>query len=76
MAVTFVLDAYAARSCPLKTVHAFTPALVAPSLERVAPPWFHDADAVEAEVVGGLAASGDELTDRSNPIESEAPAEG
>lgn len=56
--MAFVLDAYAARSCPLKTVHAFTPALVAPSLERPVPMFFHDADAVEADVVARLVASG------------------
>ncbi len=44
----FVLDAYAARSCPLKTVHAFTPELIAPSLTRPTPRWFHNADEVES----------------------------
>ena len=29
----FVLDAYAARSCELKTANAFTPGLTAPSVE-------------------------------------------
>lgn len=51
----FVLDAYAARSCPLKTVNAFTPSLVAPSLERPNPPFFRDADAIEADIVSHLA---------------------
>nr|NLI50529.1 TM0106 family RecB-like putative nuclease [Propionibacterium sp.] len=50
----FVLDAYAARSCPLKTFHAFTPGLRAPTREVPPPPFFHDADAIEAEVFGTL----------------------
>lgn len=50
----FVLDAYAARSCPLKTVHAFTPGLQRPARTFVPPPFFHDADAIEAEVFGVL----------------------
>ena len=61
--MSFVLDAYAARSCPLKTVNAFNPMLVAPSLERSTPSFFHDAEAVEAEVVAALAASGASLVD-------------
>ncbi len=61
--MTFVLDAYAARSCPLKTAHAFTPALVAPTRERPNPAFFHDADAIEADVLGRLAGSGVSLVD-------------
>ena len=61
--MSFVLDAYAARSCPLKTVNAFNPMLVAHSLERSTPSFFHDAEAVEAEVVAALAASGASLVD-------------
>ncbi len=53
----FVLDSYSARSCPLKTVYRFTPGLE-PPLERLPdPPFFHDADAIEAEVLGALAAT-------------------
>lgn len=52
----FVLDAYAARSCELKTANAFTPGLTAPSVEFRPPPFFHDADAVEADVFGRLRA--------------------
>lgn len=61
--MTFVLDAYAARSCPLKTVHAFTPHLVAPSGPRPDPPFFHDADAVETAVLDQLAASDARVVD-------------
>ena len=50
----FVLDAYAARSCPLKTVHAFTPGLQAPPRRLAPPPFFHDADAVEGDVFAHL----------------------
>lgn len=53
--MSFVLDAYAARSCPLKTVNSFTPNLVAPSLERPDPPFFRDAGAIEASVFAALA---------------------
>ena len=52
--MSFTLDAYAARSCPLKTVNLFTPNLVAPSLERPDPPFFRDADAIEAEVMAAV----------------------
>lgn len=55
--MNFTLDAYAARSCPLKTVNAFSPGLVAPTVERPVPPFFRDAAAVEAEVFGQLAAA-------------------
>ena len=61
--MTFVLDAYAARSCPLKTVNAFTPHLVAPSLTRPNPPFFHDAEAVEAAVVARLVAGSATVAD-------------
>lgn len=60
---SFVLDAYAARSCPLKTVNSFNPTLVAPSIERPTPLFFHDADAIESDVVARLAASGVSLVD-------------
>ncbi len=52
--MTFVLDAYAARSCPLKTVNAFTPGLVAPSLTRATPSFFHDPQEVEVEVLAAI----------------------
>lgn len=52
--MAFVLDAYAARSCPLKTVNAFTPNLVAPSLTRATPSFFHDPDEVEGEIVAAM----------------------
>ncbi len=48
--MSFVLDAYAARSCPLKTVNAFTPGLERPTVERVDPPFFRDSAAIEASV--------------------------
>ena len=47
----FVLDAYAARSCPLKTVYRFTPGLEPPRDRLPDPPFFHDADAIEASVM-------------------------
>lgn len=59
----FVLDAYAARSCPLKTVNAFTPGLVAPSLTRATPSFFHDPEEVEAEVLAALRAGDVTITD-------------
>lgn len=49
--MSFVLDAYAARSCPLKTINAFTPSLVAPSLTPPTPAFFRDSEAIEAEVI-------------------------
>jgi predicted RecB family nuclease len=52
----FVLDAYAARSCEFKTLHAFTPGLEPPAREVPTPAFFHDADAIEAEVFGQLRA--------------------
>ena len=61
--MSFVLDAYAARSCPLKTVNTFSPHLVAPSLERPDPPFFRDADAIEAEVFGALRAGSGRVVD-------------
>ena len=61
--MSFALDAYAARSCPLKTVHAFTPSLSAPRPERPTPLFFHDAEAIESDVVGRLAASGVSMAD-------------
>ena len=61
--MTFVLDAYAARSCPLKTVNAFTPNLVAPSLTRATPSFFHDPEEVEGEVVAAIRAGGARIAD-------------
>ncbi|MFV0405837.1 MAG: TM0106 family RecB-like putative nuclease [Propioniciclava sp.] len=61
--MTFVLDAYAARSCPLKTVHAFTPSLVAPSITPPTPPFFRDSAAIEAEVIERLRSGGSDLLD-------------
>jgi hypothetical protein len=58
--VGFVLDAYAARSCPLKTVYRFTPGLEPPVDRLPDPPFFHDADAIEAAVFARLLASDDE----------------
>ena len=52
--MAFVLDAYAARSCPLRTVHAFTPGLTPPLAERPVPPFFRDAGAIEAEVLARI----------------------
>ena len=49
--MAFVLDAYAARSCPLRTVHAFTPGLTPPLAERPIPPFFRDAGAIESDVL-------------------------
>ena len=76
--MTFVLDAYAARSCPLKTVHAFDPALVAPSLERPNPPFFHDATAIEGDVIARILASGAAVVDlrglRDRPSEAQEEA--
>ena len=61
--MTFTLDAYAARSCPLKTVNAFTPGLVAPSLTRATPSFFHDPEEVEAEVMGAIRAGDAAIAD-------------
>ena len=61
--MTFVLDAYAARSCPLKTVNSFTPHLVTPSLERPDPPFFRDSAAIEAAVFGALLAGPGRIED-------------
>lgn len=57
MTEPFVLDPYAARTCELKTAYAFTPGLIPPAREFPPPPFFHDADAVEADVFGRLIAS-------------------
>lgn len=59
----FVLDAYAARSCALKTANAFNPALTRPEVDRPVPLFFHDADAIESDVVARLQASGVSLVD-------------
>lgn len=60
----FVLDAYAARSCPLKTLNAFTPDLTPPERETPPPPpFFHDAEAIENEVYGQLRAGVDSYVD-------------
>ena len=61
--MTFTLDAYAARSCPLKTVNSFTPHLVAPSLARPEPPFFRDAGAIEEEVFGAILAGPGRVVD-------------
>ena len=54
----FVLDAYAARSCPLKTVNAFNPRVEAPDVADVPPPvFFHDADGIEDEICSVLSAA-------------------
>lgn len=53
--MSFVLDAYAARSCPLKTVNALSPHTAAPEAPQADPPFFHDADAIEAFVCEALA---------------------
>lgn len=60
----FVLDAYAARSCPLKTVNAFNPTLgTPPRPESAPPPFFHDADGIEAEICWRLLASTPDAVD-------------
>lgn len=59
----FVLDPYAARSCALKTANAFTPDLEPPTITRERPPFFHDADEIEKQVVDALAAGGASLVD-------------
>ena len=60
---SFVLDAYAARSCELKTVNAFTPGLVAPQRETRLPGFFHDAGAVEEDVFGRLRSGSGTIVD-------------
>lgn len=52
--MSFTLDAYAARSCPLKTVNHFTPHLVTPSIDRPDPPFFRDGGAIEAQVFAAV----------------------
>ena len=78
MTQPFVLDAYAARSCELKTLHAFTPGLEAPRREAPLPAFFHDPDAVEADVFGRLLASGASAIDlrplRGTPSEEQEAA--
>lgn len=64
--MNFVLDAYAARSCPLKTVNAFTPSLVTPSLTPPIPPFFRNAEAIEADVVGRIVCAQDDVRDLRN----------
>lgn len=61
--MSFVLDAYAARSCPLKTAYAFDPTLEPPVPEPAPPPFFHDAEAGEAAVVAQLLAGGVRVAD-------------
>ncbi|WP_040158218.1 TM0106 family RecB-like putative nuclease [Nigerium massiliense] len=68
----FTLDAYAARSCSLKTVNAFTPGLTPPSSADVPTPmFFHDADGIEAEVFGRLLAGVDGAVDLRDLADSE-----
>ena len=62
--MSFVLDAYAARSCPLKTVNSFTPNLVAPSLERPDPPFFRDSAAIEEAVFAAVLAGPGRVLDQ------------
>lgn len=57
------LDAYAARSCPLKTAYRFTPGLEPPLGVLPDPPFFHDADAIEADVYARLLACDTEAVD-------------
>lgn len=59
----FLLDAYAARSCPLKTSYAFAPSLVAPGVAPPDPPFFRDAAAIEADIVVRLRAADATLVD-------------
>lgn len=56
------LDSYAARSCPFKTINAFTAGLTTPDAVPL-PPFFHDADAVTASVLDELASSGASVAD-------------
>lgn len=70
--MAFVLDAYAARSCPLRTVYAFTPGLTPPLTERPVPPFFRDAAAIETDVLARLL-HGDGVVDL-RPL-AEAPEE-
>lgn len=74
MAGEFVLDAYAARSCPLKTVHRFTPGLEPPIDRPPDPPFFHDAEAIEAEVYGLLLAADAETADLRGTRAADAEA--
>lgn len=62
-AMSIVLDAYAARSCPLKTVNAFSPSIQAPELTRVDPPFFRDSRAIEASVFGMVGESEGRVVD-------------
>ena len=66
--MSFVLDAYAARSCPLKTVNSFTPNLVAPSLERPDPPFFRDSAAIEEAVFAAVLAGPGRVLDRKSVV--------
>ena len=60
---SFTLDAYAARSCPLKTAYRFTPGLEPPLGVLPDPPFFHDADAIEADVYARLLSCDTEAVD-------------
>ncbi|MDO5533261.1 MAG: TM0106 family RecB-like putative nuclease [Propionibacteriaceae bacterium] len=61
--MTFVLDAYAARSCPLKTVNSFNPHILTPTDEPPDPPFFRDADAIEAAVFEAVRRGGGDIVD-------------
>ena len=61
--MSFTLDAYAARSCPLKTVNRFTPNLVAPSIDRPTPSYFHDPDVEEGIVFDAILAGPGRVVD-------------
>lgn len=73
-----MLDAYAARSCPLKTVNAFDPTLPPPPRPSTPPPFFADPEVVEAEVVRLLADGVASLVDlrplRDRPAEEQEAA--
>lgn len=70
----FFLDAYAARSCPLKTVYRFTPGLLPPIERPPDPPFFHDADAIETEVFARLLATEAEAVDLRSTRAADAAA--
>ncbi|MEZ5090717.1 MAG: hypothetical protein R2719_14000 [Micropruina sp.] len=75
----FSLDAYAARSCPVKTHNAFHPGFVLPTPEEGLREVFHGGVAFQAEVLaalrggfGGSLFDGPELTGEPSAVQEDA----
>ena len=63
MAVTFVLDAYAARSCPVKTFNAFDRTLKEPALDHSLRESFQGGQDQRDEVLGLIVRKSDDVVD-------------